>query len=45
MFLGIVRACLADVVFFGATANAWRFVGAAVVAAASTMLVGRETRK
>ena len=45
MFLGIVWASLADVVFFGSTADAWTFVGAAVVVAASTMLVGREARK
>lgn len=45
MFLGIVWASLADVAFFGTTADAWTFVGAAVVVAASTMLVGKETRK
>lgn len=45
MFLGIVWASLADVVFFGNTADAWTFVGAAVVVAASTMLVGKEARK
>jgi len=43
MFLGIVWASLADVVFFGSTADAWTFIGAAVVVAASTMLVGRES--
>jgi drug/metabolite transporter (DMT)-like permease len=42
MFLGIVWASLADVAFFGTTADAWTFVGAAVVVAASTMLVGKE---
>lgn len=45
MFLGIVWASLADVAFFGTTADAWTFVGAAVVVAASTMLVGKETRR
>lgn len=45
MFLGIVWASLADMLFFGSTADAWTFVGAAVVVAASTMLVGREARK
>lgn len=45
MFLGIVWASLADVAFFGTTADAWTFVGAAVVVAASTMLVGRETKR
>jgi len=45
MFLGIVWASLADLVIFGNTADAWTFVGAAVVVAASTMLVGKETRK
>jgi len=45
MFLGIVWASLADVVFFGNTADAWTFIGAAVVVAASTMLVGREVKR
>ncbi|MBM3368070.1 MAG: DMT family transporter [Betaproteobacteria bacterium] len=44
MFLGIVWASLADVVLFGSTADPWTFVGAAVVVASSTMLVGRESR-
>lgn len=45
MFLGIVWASLADVVFFGNTADAWTFIGAAVVVAASTMLVGKESAR
>lgn len=44
MFLGIVWASLADLALYGRTADAWTFVGAAVVVAASTMLVGRETK-
>ena len=45
MFLGIVWASLADLIIFGRTADAWTFVGAAVVVAASTMLVGGEARR
>lgn len=45
VFLGIVWASLADVAIFGSTADAWTFVGAAVVVAASTMLVGGEARR
>ncbi len=43
MFLGIVWASLADFVFFGSTADAWTYIGAAVVVASSTMLVGKES--
>lgn len=45
MFLGIVWASLADLAIFGSTADAWTFVGAAVVVAASTVLVGGEARR
>lgn len=44
-FLGIVWASLADVLLFGRTADAWTFVGAAIVVAAGTLLVRRETAK
>lgn len=45
MFLGIVWASLADLFIFGNTADAWTYIGAAVVVAASTMLVGGEARR
>jgi drug/metabolite transporter (DMT)-like permease len=44
-FLAIVWASLCDLVFFGGTADAWTFVGAAIVVAAGTIVVGRETKK
>jgi drug/metabolite transporter (DMT)-like permease len=45
VFLSIVWASLCDLVFFGGTADAWTFIGAAVVVAASTIVVGRERKK
>ena len=45
-FLGIVWASLFDILFFGRTADAWTFVGAAIIVAAGTAIVHREaTRK
>lgn len=44
-FLGIVWASLFDLVFFGRTADAWTFVGAAIVVAATTAIVHREARR
>ena len=45
-FLGIVWASLFDLAVFGKTADAWTFIGAAIVVAASTVIVHREaTRK
>ena len=45
-FLAIVWASLFDIVFFGKTADAWTFVGAAIIVAAGTAIVHREaTRK
>lgn len=41
-FLGIVWASLADLMLFGATADAWTFIGAAIVVAAGALLVRRE---
>lgn len=41
-FLGIVWASLFDLLVFGRTADAWTFVGAAIVVAASTAAVHRE---
>jgi len=43
-FLGIVWASLFDLAVFGRTADAWTFIGAAVVVAASTAVVRREVR-
>jgi drug/metabolite transporter (DMT)-like permease len=43
-FLGIVWASLFDLAVFGRTADAWTFVGAAIVVAAGTAVVHREGR-
>jgi len=44
-FLGIVWASLFDIVIFGKTADAWTFVGAAIIVAAGTAIVHREARR
>jgi drug/metabolite transporter (DMT)-like permease len=44
-FLAIIWASLFDVVFFGKTADAWTFVGAAIIVAAGTAIVHREARR
>ena len=44
-FLGIVWASLFDILFFGKTADAWTFVGAAIIVAAGTAIVHREARR
>lgn len=44
-FLGIVWASLFDLAVFGRTADAWTFVGAAIVVAASTAVVHREATR
>jgi len=44
-FLGIVWASLFDIVVFGKTADAWTFVGAAIIVAAGTAIVHRESRR
>jgi len=44
-FLGIVWASIFDLLIFGRTADAWTFVGAAIVVAASTAIVHREGRR
>src|SRR5262245_9656943 len=44
-FLSIVWASLFDIVFFGGTADAWTFVGAAIIVAAGTAIVHREARR
>ena len=44
-FLGIVWASLFDIVFFGRTADAWTYVGAAIVVAATTAIVHREASR
>jgi drug/metabolite transporter (DMT)-like permease len=44
-FLGIVWASLFDIVIFGRTADAWTYVGAAIVVAASTAIVHREASR
>lgn len=44
-FLGIVWASLFDIVVFGRTADAWTYVGAAIVVAASSVIVHRESRR
>jgi drug/metabolite transporter (DMT)-like permease len=43
-FIGIVWASLFDLVVFGRTADAWTFVGAAIVVAATTAVMHREVR-
>ena len=44
-FLGIVWASLFDILFFGRTADAWTFIGAAIIVAAGTAIVHREARR
>jgi drug/metabolite transporter (DMT)-like permease len=44
-FLGIVWASLFDIVVFGRTADAWTYVGAAIVVAASSVIVHREASR
>jgi len=44
-FLGIAWASLFDIVIFGKTADAWTFVGAAIIVAAGTAIVHREARR
>lgn len=44
-FLGIVWASLFDIVVFGRTADAWTYVGAAIVVAATSAIVHREARR
>ena len=44
-FLAIVWASLFDIVFFGRTADAWTYVGAAIVVAASSVIVHREASR
>lgn len=44
-FLSIVWASLLDLAFYGRTADAWTFVGAAIVVAATTAIVHREARR
>ena len=44
-FLGIVWASLFDLVVFGRTADAWTYVGAAIVVAASSVIVHREASR
>jgi len=44
-FLGIVWASLFDILFFGGTADAWTFVGAAIIVAAGTAIAHREARR
>jgi len=44
-FLSIVWASLFDIVFFGKTADAWTYVGAAIVVAASTAIAHVESRR
>jgi len=44
-FLGIVWASLFDIAIFGKTADAWTFVGAAIIVAAGTAIVHREARR
>jgi drug/metabolite transporter (DMT)-like permease len=44
-FLAIVWASLFDIVIFGKTADAWTFVGAAIIVAAGTAIVHREARR
>jgi drug/metabolite transporter (DMT)-like permease len=43
-FLGIVWASLFDLAVFGRTADAWTFIGAAIVVAAGTAVMRREVR-
>jgi len=45
VFLGIVWASLFDLVVFGRTADAWTYVGAAIVVAASSVIVHREASR
>ena len=45
VFLSIVWASLFDVMIFGRTADAWTFVGAAIVVAASSVIVHREASR
>ena len=44
-FLGIVWASLFDIVIFGKTADAWTFLGAAIIVAAGTAIVRWEARR
>jgi drug/metabolite transporter (DMT)-like permease len=44
-FVGIVWASLFDILIFGKTADAWTFVGAAIIVAAGTAIVHREARR
>ena|SRR5688572_1600449 len=44
-FLAIIWASLFDVVVFGRTADAWTYVGAAIVVAASSLIVHREASR
>jgi drug/metabolite transporter (DMT)-like permease len=44
-FLGIVWASVFDAVIFGQTADAWTYVGAAIVVAASSVIVHREATR
>lgn len=44
-FLGIVWASLFDIFVFGRTADAWTYVGAAIVVAASSVIVHREASR
>ena len=44
-FLAIVWASLFDLVVFGRTADAWTYVGAAIVVAASSVIVHREASR
>jgi drug/metabolite transporter (DMT)-like permease len=44
-FLSIVWASLFDILIFGKTADAWTFVGATIVVAASTAIVHLEARR
>lgn len=44
-FVGIVWAWLFDIIFFGRTADAWTFAGAAIVVAATTAIAQREASR
>ena len=44
-FVGIVWASVFDLVIFGRTADAWTFLGAAIVVAASTAIAHREASR
>jgi drug/metabolite transporter (DMT)-like permease len=44
-FLGIVWASVFDLTIFGKTADAWTFVGAAIIVAAGTAIAHREARR